>query len=52
VLPFLDNPATFYEPGGQLKPEYAAYVDRLRDLRGEIHALAVEGGKLGKSLPH
>ncbi len=52
VLPFLDNPATFYEPEGQLKPEYAAYVDRLRDLRGEIHALAVEGGKLGKSLPH
>ena len=26
------NPAAFYDAGGKLRPEYAAYVDRLRDL--------------------
>ena len=52
VLPYVSNPAFFYERNGQLKPEYDAYVDRLRDLRREMHALVVEAAKLSDSLPH
>lgn len=52
VLPYSSDPAVFYDQHGQLKPEYAAYVDRLRDLHGEIHALVVGAAKLRDSLPH
>jgi hypothetical protein len=51
VLPFIDNPTTFYAPNGQLKPEYRAYVDRLGDLETENHALVVQAADLSRSLP-
>lgn len=50
VLPYLNNPAVFYH-GRQLKPEYAAYVDRLPDLQLEMHALVAEAAQLSNSLP-
>jgi hypothetical protein len=51
VLPYLGDQTVFYGPGRRLKPEYAAYVDRLRDLRRENHALVVEATALHRSLP-
>lgn len=51
VLPYASTPAVFYDQRGQLKPEYSAYVDRLRDLEREMHALVAEGAKLSDSLP-
>ena len=51
VLPYSSNPAIFYDPRGRLKPEYAAYVDRLRELQTEMHALVVEAASLSDSLP-
>lgn len=51
VLPYINDPTIFYDRSGQLKPEYAAYVDRLRDLQGEIHALVVGAAQLSDSLP-
>lgn len=50
VLPYLNDPTVFYE-GGHLKPEYSAYVDRLHDLKREMHALVVEAAELSDSLP-
>jgi hypothetical protein len=52
VLPYLVDKRTFYESSGHLKPEYAAYVDRLRDLQREDHAMVVEAAEIQKSLPH
>ncbi|HWJ37191.1 MAG TPA: hypothetical protein VNR86_00290, partial [Sphingomicrobium sp.] len=51
ILPYGKTPAIFYDPHGRLKPEYDAYVDRLRDLEREMHAMVVEAAKLGDSLP-
>lgn len=51
VLPYVSTPAVFYDERGRLKPEYGAYVDRLRDLEREMHALVVEAAKLSGSLP-
>lgn len=51
VLPYVNDPMVFYDKSGKLKAEYAAYVDRLRDLHGEIHALVVEAAKLRDALP-
>jgi hypothetical protein len=51
VLPFTGDTQTFYDGRGQLKPEFAAYVDRLRDLRREGRALVIEAGELRDSLP-
>lgn len=50
VLPYLGDTGAFYD-GRRLKPEYAAYVDRLQDLQREGHALVVEAGELRDSLP-
>jgi len=50
VLPYVREPGTFYDEGGQLKPEYAGYVDRLRDLQREHIALLTEAGKLRDAL--
>jgi hypothetical protein len=50
VLPHLGNAAAFYD-GGQLRPEYAAYVDRLRDLQREGQAMVAEAATLRDSLP-
>lgn len=49
VLPFSTAPATFYS-GERLKPQYAAYVDRLRDLHREERALVREAGELRDAL--
>jgi hypothetical protein len=50
VLPYLDDERTFYDAAGKLKPEYAAYVDRLRDLQGEDQSLVEQAGKLRDAL--
>lgn len=51
VLPYMDDRRAFYDAQGKLKLEYAAYVDRLRDIRREGHALVVEAAELRDSLP-
>lgn len=50
VLPYLGDATAFYD-GGHLRPEYAAYVDRLRDLQREGHAMVAEAASLRDSLP-
>ena len=51
VLPYLNQPAVFYDEGS-LRPEYAAYVERLRDFRDDGHALIVEARRLRDALPN
>ena len=51
VLPYTSGPETFYTEHGQLKPEYAAYLDRLRDLQREHRALVIEAAQLRDALP-
>jgi hypothetical protein len=51
VLPYVGDQRTFYDSSGHLKPEYAAYVDRLRDLGREDHAMVIEAAEIQKSLP-
>ena len=45
VLPHLDDPAHFYV-GGDLRPEFAAYVERLRDLAVAARAMSAEAARL------
>ena len=51
VLPYLSDPEAFYLDG-RLRPEFAAYVDRLRDLQREVSAAVTEAAKLRDALPH
>jgi len=51
VLPYLGERDRFYAGNGHLKPEYAAYVERLRDLNREQHSQVIEAAKLRDSLP-
>ena len=51
VLPYASNPTAFYDQQGRLKPEFSAYVERLRDLQREMHALVVQAARLSESLP-
>ena len=51
VLPYANEPSVFYDQRGQLKPEYAAYLDRLRDLQRELRALITEAAQLRDALP-
>jgi len=51
VLPYLGDRAAFYGADGKLKPDYSAYVDRLRDLQREDRALVNEAAVLRDSLP-
>lgn len=52
VLPYVGRPVMFYEADGRtLKPEFAAYVERLRDLDTEEHRLVVEAAELRDGLP-
>ena len=51
VLPYVSEPRVFYDQRGQLKPEYAAYLDRLRDLQRELRALIIEAAQLRDALP-
>jgi hypothetical protein len=51
VLPYASDKAVFYGRDGKLKPEFAAYVDRLRDIRREEEAIVVEAGNLRDALP-
>lgn len=51
VLPYLGQPAVFYE-GGRLRPEYAAYVERLRDFRDDGHRLIIQARQLRDALPN
>ena len=50
VLPYVGQPSVFYD-AGQLRPEYAAYVERLRDFRDDGHQLIVEARRLRDLLP-
>lgn len=50
VLPYLATPAHFYAADGTLHPEYAAYVDRLRDLADTTGTLADDAARLQKDL--
>jgi hypothetical protein len=50
VLPYVNQPETFYDERGQLKPGYGAYVDRLRDLQREHCALITEASRLRDEL--
>lgn len=51
VLPYVGDTERFYDQGGRLRPRYAAYVDRLRDLNREMHAQVIEAAALSNSLP-
>lgn len=51
VLPYTNEPGVFYDMRGRLKPEYAAYLDRLRDLQRELRALIAEAAQLRDALP-
>ena len=51
VLPYEGSKDNFYDDSGRLKPEFAAYIDRLRDLHREERAVAVEAGSLRDALP-
>jgi hypothetical protein len=51
VLPYVADTGKFYDPNGALKPEFAAYVDRLRDTQREERAINVEAAKLRDALP-
>jgi hypothetical protein len=51
VLPYLADRDEFYERSGKLKPEFAAYVDRLRDIQREQRATIVEAAGLRDALP-
>ena len=50
VLLWARQPGTIYDHRGQLKPEYAGYVDRLRDLQREHRALTTEAAQLRDAL--
>jgi hypothetical protein len=51
VLPHAKEPKSFYQEGNRLRPEFAAYVDRLRDLQREERALVAEAAELRDALP-
>jgi hypothetical protein len=50
VLPYLGQPAVFYDEG-KLRPEFAAYVERLRDYRDDGHELIAKARQLRDALP-
>lgn len=50
VLPYLGQPSAFYHEG-KLRPEFAAYVDRLRDYRDDGHELVAKARQLRDALP-
>ena len=49
VMPYLATPAHFYD-GDKLRPEYAAYIDRLRDLSAASAEVADGAGQLQHEL--
>jgi hypothetical protein len=51
VLPYVGERQVFYDANGKLKPEFAAYLDRLRDLHREEQAIVVEASNLRDALP-
>lgn len=51
VLPYISGPGAFYDGSDRLKPEFAAHVERLRDLQREGRALFSEAAELGDALP-
>ena len=51
VLPYTSEPSIFYDARGQLTLEYAAHLDRLRDLQRELRAMITEAAQLRDALP-
>lgn len=50
VLPYVAEKDVFYNRNGKPKPEFTAYVDRLRDLHKEERAIVVEAINLRDAL--
>jgi hypothetical protein len=51
VLPAVGDPAAFYDPrSGKMRPEFAAYVDRLRDLQALNREMIVRAARLSDEL--
>lgn len=50
VLPYLAEPERFYGPDGKLRPEYAAHIDRLRELRAVNDQMGAEAGEIRTKL--
>lgn len=49
VLPYLETPAHFYD-GANLRPEYAAYIERLRDLSQASARISDDARRLQRDL--
>ncbi len=50
IFPLGSDPQVFYDPSGKLRPEFAAYVDRLRELVVIDHAVTAQARKLRAEL--
>ena len=50
VLPWANDPSHFYGSDGHLLPEYAAYVDRLRELRAMERETMVDARQIRRRL--
>jgi hypothetical protein len=50
VLPYLAQPQRFYGPNGKLRPEYAAHIDRLREVMAVNDAMGDEAAKIRAKL--
>jgi hypothetical protein len=50
ILPYVATPARFYGPDGKLRPEYAAHVERLREILAVNDELTAEAMGIRKAL--
>lgn len=50
ILPFQDDPAHFYGPGGALKRPYAQHVDRLREILALNDEMTAEAASIRRDL--
>lgn len=50
ILPYVATPARFYGDDGKLRPEYAAHIDRLRELLVVNNELTVEAVSIRRAL--
>lgn len=50
ILPYVDRPAYFYADGGQLRPEYASHVSRLREILVVNDTLTREAADISRKL--
>jgi hypothetical protein len=50
ILPYLSTPARFYQDDGKLRPEYAAHIDRMREILAVNDELTAEAVGIRKAL--